>query len=211
MSVQTIDLHNDPLDPLPLTFRMWETGDGLKFEGTASAPAWVSVENSFPEPGYDDYDFTLVVTDDDCIANGYELTIAGDIVAHLAEFWNTHAGHGPYAGPIVGIEAWAPAKPADDGTPRWIYSAFPHLRAQRVTTFETPYGETLPALTFASCGGGTAWGNGPYPVLFTDDGDELRPSPANWDDRRALYALTLTTMSPTTALQYSEHATEGSA
>lgn len=192
----------DPLDPPPLTFRMWQTGDVLKFEGTASAPAWVSVENAHSEPEYGYVDTFMI---------GYELTIAGDIVSHLGEFWNTHTGHGPYAGPTLGIEAWAPVKPADDGTPRWIYSAFPHLRAQRVTTFETPYGETLPALTFASCGGGTAWGNGPYPVLFTDHGDELRPAPANWDDRRALYALTLTTMSPTTALQYSEHATEGSA
>lgn len=198
----TDDPHNDPLDPPPLTFRMWETGNSLKFEGTASAPAWVSVENAYSEPEYGYVDILMA---------GYELTIAGDIVSHLGEFWNTHTGHGPYAGPILGIEAWAPVKPADDGTPRWIYSAFPHLRAQRVTTFETPYGETLPALTFASCGGGTAWGNGPYPVLFTDHGDELRPAPANWDDRRALYALTLTTMSPTTALQYSEHATEGSA
>lgn len=202
MSVQTIGPHNDPLEPPPLTFRMWETGDGLKFEGTASAPAWVSVENVYSEPEYGYVDTFMV---------GYELTIAGDIVSHLGEFWNTHAGHGPYAGPILGIEAWAPVKLAADGTPRWIYSAFPYMRSQRITTFETPYGETLPALTFASCGGGTAWGNGPYPVLFTDHGDELRPAPVNWNDRRALYAIALTTMSPTTALQYNEHATKGTA
>jgi hypothetical protein len=189
--------------PAPMLFRFWRWEGLLVAAGTLEAPALMRLDYMTGHTPY-----VAGQTPPPMTTVGAHVAIAGPAAATggtLAKLW-VHALSGP-----VAIELWQTTPLQGQGalhrgTPSYRYAVLPHLRADRAAqhhspTFTDAHHHGHPAYRFRA-EPGHAWGTGPAPIRYnldTRSPDVLEaPVPTN-----RMWAATITTMSPKTALAQS--------